>query len=456
MLFTRPAFLFCFLPAVLLVYTLAPQRLKNAVLAMASLGFYAFGEPTFVPWLVGSVALNYGIALLIEHKRQQRLGRAALVFGVVSDLALLAVFKYAKFIDSTLATVHGNLGIFDNVALPLGISFFTFHKISYKVDVYRGVAEAKRNPIDLALYILVFPQLIAGPIVRFSEMAPYLVSRVVSEEMFRAGLRRFVVGFAKKRLIADTLSVVATAAFQASGPIPASAAWLGLLCYTLEIYYDFSGYSDMAIGLAALFGFRFPENFEYPYGSATVTEFWRRWHMSLSRWFRDYLYIPLGGNRRSPIRTGFNLITVFLLCGLWHGAAWQFVAWGAYHGSLLLFERLGLVTKWPVFLSRAYTLLAVALGWTLFRSANLADAGVYFRSLFVGGSAPVRLPVDNLVLLALAFGAALSTPWYRSWLDKATHRLDARVASIGYAALFLACLGFVASEKVSPFIYFNF
>src|SRR5258708_9332735 len=345
MLFTEPAFLFAFLPATLALYFLAPTRWRNAVLAFASLAFYAFGEPRFLPFLVVSIALGYVFAIWIERTRATPRGRAVLALAIALDLLLLVVFKYASWIADNVDRAVAALGLghlpVPSILLPLGISFFTFHKISYEVDVYRGVTRAQRHPLTLGVYFLFFPQLIAGPIVRYHDIAAQLVSRVVTRGAFADGIRRVIIGLAKKVIVANTVAVVADGIFKIpDGQLTTPVAWLGVLCYTLQIYFDFSGYSDMAIGLARMFGFRFLENFEHPYASRSITEFWRRWHISLSRFFRDYLYIPLGGNRHGDARTYANLMIVFFLCGLWHGASWAFVAWGLYHGAFLVIERL--------------------------------------------------------------------------------------------------------------------
>ena len=347
MLFTEPAFLFFFLPALLVAYFLAPDRARNHVLTLFSLVFYAVGEWQFLPWLLASTGVNYFVALGLAAWKGTRRERPLLAFGICIDLLLLIVFKYAGFftrnLNEALALLHVPGLPVPAFPLPLGISFFTFHKISYKVDVARGVAEVRRDPLDLLLYILLFPQLIAGPIVRYHDIAAELVRRTIGRSEFAAGVRRFVIGLGKKMLVANTVAVAADRIFAVPGTdLSTGLAWLGVACYTVQIYFDFSGYSDMAIGLARMFGFHFLENFDFPYIATSVTEFWRRWHISLSRWFRDYLYIPLGGNRASPLRTYVNLVIVFFLCGLWHGASWTFVVWGLFHGAVLVVERLGL------------------------------------------------------------------------------------------------------------------
>src|SRR5215470_11126363 len=318
--FTEPAFLFYFLPATLAAYFLAGARLRNLLLTLASFLFYAVGEWEFLGWLLASTAATYLVARGIDVWRGRPAARWLLIAGLAIDLALLGWFKYAGFGGRTLVAL-GLAGLsVPSVALPLGISFFTFHKISYKVDVFRGTAEVRKDPLDLLLYILFFPQLIAGPIIRYHDIASELIRRKVLVSDFATGIRRFAIGLAKKMLVANTVGAVADQVFGLKGThLGTLAAWIGLACYTIQIYFDFSGYSDMAIGLARMFGFHFLENFDHPYTARSITEFWRRWHISLSRWFRDYLYLPLGGNRRGTWLTYRNLGVVFLFCGLWHG-----------------------------------------------------------------------------------------------------------------------------------------
>jgi len=467
--FTEPAFLFYFLPATLAAYHLAPARLRNLLLTLASLLFYAVGEWAFVGWLLGSTAATYLVARGIDAWRGRPAARWLLIAGLAIDLALLGWFKYAGFGARTLSWLGVPGLTLPDIALPLGISFFTFHKMSYKVDVFRGTAEVRKDPLDLLLYILFFPQLIAGPIVRYHDISGELLTRRMSTGDFADGVRRFAVGLAKKMLVANTVAVVADHMF-ALGPerLDAAAAWLGLLCYTIQIYFDFSGYSDMAIGLARMFGFHFLENFDYPYISRSITEFWRRWHISLSRWFRDYLYLPLGGNRGPRWRTYLNLSVVFLLCGLWHGASWTFVLWGAFHGALLIAERAGwarVLARMPVAVQHLQTMVWVVLGWTLFRAPTLPAAAAYLRAL-AGLGAPSDLlqlasTVTPGVVLALTAGLIGSTPFLHQLREHRARRglggseggwlRDAAVLGL----LFLSILQ-VASGTYNPFIYFRF
>ncbi|MEA2699001.1 MAG: alginate O-acetyltransferase complex protein AlgI, partial [Myxococcales bacterium] len=378
---------------------------------------------------------------------------------------------FATDLDWVLGRLHARTFHVPALALPLGISFFTFHKISYKVDVYRGVTAAQRNPATLALYILFFPQLIAGPIVRYHEISDQLGCRTVTGQDFALGIRRIIIGMSKKVLIANSVALAADHIFNlATGALGPATCWLGLTCYTLQIYFDFSGYSDMAIGLALLFGFRFPENFDHPYASSSVTEFWRRWHMSLSRWFRDYLYVPLGGNRLGRRRTYLNLLIIFTLCGLWHGASWEFLVWGLFHGLFLVIERLGFgsyLLRLPSLVRRSYTLLVVMVGWVFFRAGSLARAFAWLRSMagHVGPQAseyPPGLYVDRWVLTMMAIGIVVSFPLRtlvarRATLPGASFAATFHFASaIGLAVLFSLSLTFIAAGTYSPFLYFRF
>ena len=332
MLFSSVPFLFYFLPAVLLVYFLVPKRAKNGVLLLSSLVFYGWGEPRYLPVMLVSILQGYIFGRLIERFRDTRRAKLFLVLSVLLSLGTLAYFKYADFMIANLNALTGLSAPLLRLALPVGISFYTFQILSYTVDVYRGTVPAQRNFIDLAAYIAMFPQLIAGPIVRYSDIAVQLKTREHSVSEAASGARRFILGLAKKILLANLLGELVSS-FRASADLSVLYYWLGAIAFTLQIYYDFSGYSDMAIGLGRIFGFRFPENFQYPYLSGSITEFWRRWHISLGSWFRDYLYIPLGGSRRGKWRTVRNKLIVFFCTGLWHGAGWTFVIWGALHGA---------------------------------------------------------------------------------------------------------------------------
>ena len=379
MVFASPIFLFLFLPLVLAAYFAMPRRSGNAVLLAASLVFYVWGEGTTIALLLASVAFNWVLGGKIGDAGDTATRHRWLTLAIAGNLALLAVFKYANFVVANLSVVLGAFGLgtiaLAAIPLPLGISFFTFHSISYLVDIHRRSAPAQARVDSFGLYILLFPQLIAGPIIRYKDITAQLAQREAHRSDFVEGVRRFVIGLGKKVLVANTLGNVADQVFTiAPQELNTPAAWLGIVCYTLQIYFDFSGYSDMAIGLMRMFGFRVLENFNYPYIAQSIREFWRRWHISLSNFFRDYLYIPLGGNQRGKVRAYLNLSIVFLLCGLWHGANWTFIVWGAWHGLFLVLEHAGLgdllERAWRP-LRHAYVLAAVVSGWVLFRCDTL-------------------------------------------------------------------------------------
>jgi len=423
MVFSSIEFLFVFLPASIGLYFLVPHHARNAVLLAASLIFYLWGSGALIAILLVSIALNYLCGALVWRARlsaSRPLMAAGLSVAIAGNLAILGYFKYANFLILQINQAGEMAGLgtiaWDGIILPIGISFYTFQAMSYVFDIARGAARPARNPFDFALYVSMFPQLVAGPIVRYASLAEALETRTTRLDDFAIGAQRFALGLVKKVVIADTVAPIADAAFDGSGgDLTFAGAWLGLVAYTIQIYFDFSGYSDMAIGLGRILGFRFPENFDRPYSAHSITEFWRRWHISLSSWFRDYLYIPLGGNRLGALRTYANLWLVFLVTGLWHGANWTFILWGAWHGLLLIAER---VTGWrerrftalpAVIGARALTLLLVMAGWVLFRSADLASAGAYFQALASPDLADLPFEVaraaDNRALITLALAA---------------------------------------------------
>ncbi len=473
MLFTSCIFLFLFLPAVLAgYYLLRSTPLRNLLLTLASLFFYTWGEVGYCWVMLAVIAFNYATAILIEDTGNRRRQQLLLASTVVFDLGMLGWFKYAGFFAGNAnVLLHGlqmpTLEI-GSIHLPLGISFFVFHSLSYVVDVYRKVAHAQRNPFNMALYISLFPQLIAGPIVRYHDICDQLTARSHSVEKFAEGIRRFVIGLSKKMLIANLLAVPADKIFALpSTELNAGVAWLGALAYTFQIYFDFSGYSDMAVGLGLMFGFKLPENFNYPYAACSMRDFWQRWHISLSNWFRDYLYIPLGGNRVPPWRVCTNLLTVFFLCGLWHGASWQFIAWGLYHGSFLGAERLFLgrvIESWWKPIQHAYVAMAVILGWVLFRSASLEQAGAFYRAMlgFAGQPAlhPVSLYLNNEIVFIFALALIACLP-ISSYVTAAAGRPKRRVPILAfgtacYLALFAFSICEIAAGTYNPFIYFRF
>jgi len=477
MSFASPIFLWYFMPAVLLALWLAPRSARNLVVAGASLLFYAWGARSFVFLLLACIAVNYGAGLVVEpgaRGRSDRFRRTMLALTAAFDVGILAVWKYGTFAQQQVHHLASHFGVDTghalSIALPIGISFFTFHHLSYVVDVYRGSRPAQRHPVAFITYIAMFPQLIAGPIVRYHEIADQLGAR--REDRlgdFAAGFPRFAHGLAKKVIVADSIGPIADSVFA----LPASAltsptAWLGALAYTLQIYFDFSGYSDMAIGLGRMLGFRLPENFARPYSAVSITDFWRRWHMSLSRWFRDYLYIPLGGNRGSRVKTYRNLYIVFALTGIWHGANWTFLIWGLYHGSWLALERATGYRTWPDgrwwLPRRALTLLIVVIGWVPFRAPDLRVCGRMLHAMAVPHFEHVADPVvvaattqravtallGLLVVLIpgrFVLGRFLETS---SSCAGSLARLGVTAVAAPYAAVL------VAAGTFSPFLYYRF
>ncbi|MBF0474382.1 MAG: MBOAT family protein [Deltaproteobacteria bacterium] len=474
MVFSSISFIFYFLPIFFLLYF--QGRFKNLVLLLASLVFYAWGEVEYSAILLFSITINYFFGLMIARGKFIS-PRLALTFGIMVNLSLLIYFKYANFIMNNLNMLLpdriGPLHL-DPVRLPLGISFFTFHALSYLIDVYRHDAEVEKNPITLSAYITMFPQLVAGPIIRYQTIFREFRARTESLENFTRGIKFFVIGLGQKVLIANTLAVPADAIFNSSiDGLGWPLAWLGAICFTLQIYFDFLGYSNMAVGLGLMLGFHVPQNFNYPYISDSITEFWRRWHITLSRWFRDYLYIPLGGNRTGNLRTYLNLLIVFFLCGLWHGANWTFIAWGLYYGLFLIIERMGfkeILIRFPVFVRHVYVMVVVILGWVLFRSNDIQMAAGYIKTMFGFGAAghttqPARFYLENDVILALMCGIVGSMPWapvLNRWFNAIAR--DTRWEKLLAEPVSLVCLTLVmaltaaslASGTSNPFIYFRF
>jgi len=471
-LFPSIPFLFYFLPLFLVAYCIAPGvTAKNAFLLFASLLFYVWGEPQFVIVLIAQIALNYCAALVIGAAEGR--GRSlATAIAVSINLLMLGAFKYADFVVGTLNTAlpAGDTFALPGLALPLGISFFTFHSISYLIDVHRGEAVANRSPLQIAVYIAMFPQLVAGPIIRYRTISHQLAQRRITFGRASAGLRIFIIGLAQKVLIADEVARIAEAVFAKAGTPSFLEAWLGLAAYTIQIYFDFSGYSNMAIGLGLALGFAFPRNFRLPYTARSITEFWRRWHISLSQWMRDYFYVPLGGSRGSAIETYRNLWTVFLLCGLWHGANWTFVIWGAHHGCFLVIERAGLAQRLgraPVLVARVYALLAVMTGWVWFRARDVDHALTFFASLLgFHGWGDLGLSTHAVLhpaTLAAAFiGIVLATmqvelAQLRRLLPmRVAQPVEATVDTVAIAVFFGLAVLNVAAGSYSPFLYFRF
>ncbi|MEX2285861.1 MAG: MBOAT family protein [Planctomycetaceae bacterium] len=491
MLFSSPVFLYGFLPVLLALYFICPRAQRNLVLLAFSLCFYAWGEVILVGLMLVSIWMNYVFALWVDQYRGQPRSKLIISLAVAANLGLLGYFKYSPFLvdnvnallawAQTIGLLHERYEVvWPEVRLPIGISFYTFQAMSYVFDVYRGHVRVERSPIRVALYISLFPQLIAGPIVRYINVAREMHVRRTTMDGFAYGIDRFIIGLGKKMLIANSAGAVADSVFAIPhGQLATSVAWLGIVCYTLQIYYDFSGYSDMAIGLGRMFGFRFLENFNYPYVSRSVTEFWRRWHISLSTWFRDYVYFPLGGSRFGPRRTALNLLIVFFLCGLWHGASWNFVIWGLFHGTFLMLERQGFLNAvdrlWRP-LQHAYVMLVVMAGWVLFRAPTLGGALEFGETLLGVTNAssreyPLAMFLDSSLAVVLAVGCIGSFPfvpavrrWMESFADRSTSNpaasvFDGVVQFSRVALLMLVLLASSAEMMVgtyNPFIYFRF
>ena len=465
MTFSSLAFLCIFLPVVFLLHSVIPVlRVRNALLILASLIFYSYGEPVYVLLLLGSVLINYTCVLLMKGRKWM------LILAVILNLSLLVTFKYAGFFVESFNSLTGMKIPVPEISLPIGISFFTFQALSYVIDVYRGDADRETNFFRVLLYISFFPQLIAGPIVRFRDIAAELKERKVSIDEAAPGFRRFLYGLAKKVLIANAMAVVVDAVYEADpGQVNILTAWIAAVAFLLQIYFDFSGYSDMAIGMGRMFGFHFRENFDLPYVATSIKEFWRRWHISLSTWFREYVYIPLGGNRKGRVRTGLNKLTVFFLCGLWHGASWTYVLWGLFHGAFsFLEEAVPKLRKLPRVLGHIYALLLVTMGFVIFRADTVGEAFGMLGKMFGGfdfGTAAMSFALQQLTpffLVMLVVGILLAGPV--QWLVKKP-RFQRRAAfeaviqcvSYGTALLLLIwCLLRLSGGAYNPFIYFRF
>jgi len=472
MVFSSTVFLFIFLPLVLIVNYLLKQEYRNFFLLLASLVFYAWGEGILVLLMLFSIGTNYLAGLGISYFLEKNSKAVKIVLGVAIaiNIGLLFYYKYANF----LVEIAQEVGFYldydhKNILLPIGISFFTFQGVSYLIDVYRKETEVQANLFHLGLYISFFPQLIAGPIVRYHDIAEEIKERTTGVPLFTEGIIRFLRGLAKKVIIANSAALIADQVFSLPGAeVSVISAWLGIICYTIQIYFDFSGYSDMAIGLGKMLGFNFKENFNYPYISKSIQEFWRRWHISLSTWFRDYLYIPLGGNRKGLSRTYVNLIIVFFITGLWHGASWNFIFWGLFHGLFLILERSKVLNtvNWPKFLQHLYVLVVVIIGWVFFRAETMTEAFAYLGSMFGltnGDNVTALIYVSpysiTIIVLAMIFSMPLRG-WVNKLLNKSQSRIFRKVKVIGiyffYLALFLLSIVELAQSSYNPFIYFRF
>lgn len=468
MVFSSMTFLFAFLPIVLLLYYAAPDKLKNLILMVSGVFFYAWGEPFYVFLMLFTILVDYGAGLLMSRWSERPKARlVVLLISVVLNLGMLGVFKYGSFLVENINALFG-ANLFDpELPLPIGISFYTFQAMSYTIDLYRRKIKVQKNIINFTAYVTMFPQLIAGPIVLYSDVENEIDDRTVGDSQMADGIGIFITGLAKKVLLANNIGAVWTMV-KGMDPstIPALTAWIGILAFTFQIYYDFSGYSDMAIGMGKLLGFHFPQNFNYPYESKSITEFWRRWHMTLSNWFKSYVYIPLGGNRVSTLKNIRNLLVVWLLTGLWHGASWNFVLWGLYFGVLLIGEKFlwgKALEKLPSFIRWLYAFILVVFGWVLFEMTDLASIGGFFAALFglngggFANSESFYILFSNLLIFVLAaVGSTQLVQKLRNRLETATPGVFGMVRTLCALAVFAVCICYLVTSSYNPFLYFNF
>ncbi len=486
MVFSSVVFIFLFFVLSMILYYAVPFKLKNFIILISGLVFYAWGEPKYVVVMLISTLIDYFAGLVI-HKYNDNIviKRIALIISLVMNLSLLGIFKYSDFIFGSINDIFGLslenpfLDITNNVSafvfgakpesylpLPIGISFFTFQSMSYTIDMYLGKIKVQKNPISFAAFVTLFPQIVAGPIVRYDDVATELDSRKIDLNIIYDGIVRFITGLGKKVIIANGIGQLWNEAFALMGPeMSVLTAWLGIIGYTLQIYFDFSGYSDMAIGLGKMMGFNFPENFDYPYLSKSISEFWRRWHMTLGGWFKSYVYFPLGGNRKGTGRTVFNLAVVWVLTGIWHGASWNFILWGTLYGVFIIAEKLflgKLLEKLPTVVRWLYTMLLVVLGWVLFVTPDLPTAFSYMGTMF--GSTGILADSRALYLLLnygvmLILGIFASTDAWKIIVEKANEKMPVAVnwiTPVVKMAVFVLCIAYLADATYNPFLYFNF
>ena len=473
MVFSSAVFLFVFFPLTLILYFMVGRSgdeekdiaKKNLILCLASLIFYAWGEPVYIVLMCLSIFFNYHLGLDMEsHRNSSRKMKALLIFGVCFNLFMLGFFKYAGFIVSNLNSLFGTAIEFEGLPLPVGISFYTFQILSYVIDVYRGQVRAQTKIVSFAAYISMFPQLIAGPIVQYSDIEKQLSHRTVTIDNFYEGIIYFIRGLGKKVLFANTIGAVYSDIIsQGISDTSVVTAWICIICYTLQIYFDFSGYSDMAVGLGKMFGFEFVQNFNFPYKAVSITDFWRRWHISLSSWFRDYVYIPLGGNRKGTLRTIFNIFVVWSLTGLWHGAAWNFIAWGMFYGVLLILEKYvlkNILERVPVIFRHIGTLIVVMIGWVFFSSENMTQATDFIGALigfgngsFIDSQAMYLLSENAFPIFAMGLSAV---GVFEMISTREETRVYKALKCVVYLVIFILCITFLVSETYNPFLYFRF
>ncbi len=471
MVFSSMTFLWIFLPLLLGTYFIAKEKYRNIILLLFSLIFYSWGEPRYIVLMIFSILINYILGIILDKVQSKARRRIVLVIAVLFNLGLLGYFKYFNFFATNVNKILGSTIIpVKNIVLPIGISFYTFQIMSYIIDLYRRDIKVQKNILNLALYISFFPQLIAGPIVKYHDIDEQLQKRTITQEKFVIGIRRFVYGLSKKVILSNSLAYIADTIFNANiSSINMPIAWLGAICYMLQIYFDFSGYSDMAIGLGKMFGFEFMENFNLPYLSKSITEFWRRWHISLSTWFKEYLYIPLGGNRKGKLRTYINLGIVFFATGFWHGAAWNFIAWGLYNGFFLIIERIKLKelldkNKFKV-LNYIYSLLIVLVGWVLFRAEGLKNALKYLKVMFIPSNVECYFDLSTIInarniliiIIAILFSGIFQVIFGRlKKKEKITKFYEKYIEVFVIVILMFICIMMLASSTYNPFIYFRF
>lgn len=464
MVFSSLSFIFLFLPILITVYLLSPTiRIKNLVLCLFSLIFYAWGEPFYIILMLFSIFNDYFHSLWIEKSENINTRKIALVSSIAINILMLSIFKYADFIIENLNYLFDlNWGLL-NLPLPIGISFYTFQTMSYTIDVYRGKVKAQKNIMSLGTYVALFPQLIAGPIVRYETIEKELAEREIDIHEVYEGLKRFIIGLAKKVIIANNVALISDQVFGSNlTNLPSAIAWLGIIAYSLQIYFDFSGYSDMAIGLGRILGFHYLKNFNYPYIAQSVTDFWRRWHISLSSWFRDYLYIPLGGNRVAKAKWIGNMVIVWLLTGLWHGSSWNFAVWGIYYGVLLIFEKM-ILQKINInkILMHIYTLIAIIIGWTIFKIDSLGGIYTFIKVLFTSKVATNLTDLYHYEIIGnipfLILGIIFSTPLFTNILNIVKRQINSEILEdILVSTLFIASILFLINHSFNPFIYFRF
>lgn len=467
MVFSSLLFLFLFLPIVLIIYYISPSRMRNLVLLIASLVFYAWGEPVYIVLMLFATMGDYIFGLLLSNPKRRPLSRKLIVAASVSvNLGVLGFFKYADFIINNINDVIGTSLPLLDLPLPIGISFYTFQSISYMIDIYRGDAKAQRNWLDFAAYISLFPQLVAGPIVQYTSIAEQLRNRETNYTLFAQGVRRFIIGLAKKVLLANNIGMFwDQISSQPANSLTMLTAWLGIIAFAFQIYFDFSGYSDMAIGLGLMLGFKFNENFNYPYISKSITEFWRRWHISLGTWFRDYVYIPLGGNRKGLIKQLRNIAIVWMLTGIWHGASWNFLLWGVYFGIILMLEKwfiLRMLSNMPAWIKHIYALLLILLGWVLFSIESAEGILSYFKAMIGANSLPLwdhqalYLLYTNAILLVLLVIAATPISKTTFIVQKTASIKMQALGVIWHMLLLFLSVAYLVDASFNPFLYFRF